>query len=42
MTNPKTDRQYRVRVFRSTDDLPAPGRDAIPVNIQNAKKVSAC
>jgi hypothetical protein len=31
-----------VGAARSTDDLPAPGRDAIPVNIQNAKKVSAC
>ena len=29
MATPKADRQYRIRVFRCTDDLPASGRDAI-------------
>ena len=40
MANPKGDHQYPVGAARSTDDLPAPERDAIPASFQNVKKVS--
>jgi hypothetical protein len=40
MPNPKADVHYPVGAARSTDDLLASGRDAIPASILNAKKAS--